>query len=128
MSWLQLLFSFSGRIPRLRYWIGFAFLLMGLIAENALLPPEAFVKFMPLVEAQADPLAILKLPALIEIAIVTWIIAAVSVKRCHDRNRSALYLLLYFVPLVGQLWILTELGFFPGTHGPNRFGPDSMIS
>jgi uncharacterized membrane protein YhaH (DUF805 family) len=128
MSWLQLLFSFNGRISRRRYWIGFALLLIGLVAEMALLPPDAFVQFVPLAEAQANPFTLLKPPALIEAAIATWIVVAVSAKRCHDRNHSGVYLLLYLVPLVGQLWILAELGFFPGTPGANRFGPDPMIS
>ena len=31
---------------------------------------------------------------------------------------------LYLIPYIGWVWALVELGFFKGTDGPNRFGPD----
>jgi uncharacterized membrane protein YhaH (DUF805 family) len=47
---------------------------------------------------------------------------AVAVRRLHDTNRSGWWLLLTFVPLVGNIvlliWFCT-----PSTSGPNRFGP-----
>ena len=47
---------------------------------------------------------------------------AVAVRRLHDTNRSGWWLLLVFVPLVGNvvlcIWFCT-----PSTSGPNRFGP-----
>lgn len=48
---------------------------------------------------------------------------AVSVRRLHDTNRSGWWLLLMFVPLVGQLVVLVFM-ILDGTHGDNRFGPD----
>jgi len=50
---------------------------------------------------------------------------AVSVKRCHDRNRSGWFLLIGLIPLV-NLWVLVELGFLRGTPGENRFGSDPL--
>jgi uncharacterized membrane protein YhaH (DUF805 family) len=32
-------------------------------------------------------------------------------------------MLILLVPIVGAIWFLVELGFLPGTPGPNRFGP-----
>ena len=49
---------------------------------------------------------------------------AVCIRRARDRNKSGWWALLYIIPYVGWLWALIELGFFPGTKGPNRFGPD----
>ncbi|HEY1728403.1 MAG TPA: DUF805 domain-containing protein [Candidatus Baltobacteraceae bacterium] len=47
---------------------------------------------------------------------------AVAVRRLHDTNRSGWWLLLIFVPLVGNIvlliWFCT-----PSSSGPNRFGP-----
>jgi uncharacterized membrane protein YhaH (DUF805 family) len=47
---------------------------------------------------------------------------AVAVRRLHDTDRSGWWLLLVFVPLVGNIvlliWFCT-----PSTSGPNRFGP-----
>jgi len=47
----------------------------------------------------------------------------VYIKRFHDRDKSGWWVLIGLVPLIGQLWLLIELGFLAGTPGPNRFGP-----
>ena len=49
---------------------------------------------------------------------------AVCAKRWHDRSKSAWWSLIGFVPAVGALWLIIELGFLDGTRGRNRFGPD----
>jgi len=52
---------------------------------------------------------------------------AVAARRLHDRDMSALWLLLSFVPILG--WIALLVIFCQsGTPGPNRFGPDPMIN
>jgi uncharacterized membrane protein YhaH (DUF805 family) len=81
-------------------------------------------------------------------------VAALMTKRLHDRNRSGIYAALFYLPaalaaltyFVGRvpfvlelekwsgwilafagtagIWFLIQLGFFPGTDGPNRFGED----
>ncbi|NBZ89738.1 DUF805 domain-containing protein [Stagnihabitans tardus] len=48
---------------------------------------------------------------------------AVAARRLHDRDMSALWLFLGFVPFVGALALLV-IFCLPGTPGPNRFGPD----
>ena len=49
----------------------------------------------------------------------------VTVRRLHDRNKSGLWLLLSFVPLLGCLillfWFVQR-----GTIGPNDYGPDPL--
>lgn len=50
---------------------------------------------------------------------------AVSVRRLHDSDRSGWWLLLAFIPLIGQIWLLV-LMIIGGTRGPNRFGPDPV--
>lgn len=47
----------------------------------------------------------------------------VSIRRLHDRNMRGWWLLLTFIPNIGQL-ILTVIYILPSTEGPNRFGPD----
>lgn len=53
-----------------------------------------------------------------------WTTIAMQVKRWHDRDKSGVWMLIGFVPLIGSLWTLVELMFLQGTVGPNRFGPD----
>ena len=58
--------------------------------------------------------------------LVTWISIAVGIKRFHDRNKSGVWILIIFVPLIGSLWYLIECGFLKGTTGPNNYGPDPL--
>jgi uncharacterized membrane protein YhaH (DUF805 family) len=48
---------------------------------------------------------------------------AVGFRRLHDTDRSAWWLLIAFIPLIGGLALLVFY-ILPGTTGPNRFGPD----
>lgn len=51
---------------------------------------------------------------------------ALQIKRWHDRDKSGLWMLIVFVPFIGVLWSLIELGFLRGSAGRNRFGPDPL--
>jgi uncharacterized membrane protein YhaH (DUF805 family) len=106
----QILFSFQGRIPRKTYWIWgvgalllvgiFFYILLGIVG----------------VKDQATQYLVNLL--------LLWPSLAITVKRWHDRDKSAWWLLIMLVPLVGTLWALIECGFLRGTVGPNRFGED----
>lgn len=49
----------------------------------------------------------------------------ISIKRCHDRNKSGFFTLILAVPIV-SLWPTIELGFLKGTEGENKYGPDPL--
>ena len=55
-------------------------------------------------------------------AMFAWISTALDIKRFHDRNKSGWWVLVGFIPLIGLVWIIVELGCLRGTPGPNRFG------
>ncbi|CAM2852833.1 DUF805 domain-containing protein [Vibrio ordalii] len=133
------LFSFQGRIGRKVFWMwnlcyyasimGFAF------AANQMFPAYAHL-ILPLF------LLVVLLPDL-----------AITVKRWHDRDKSAWWLLLNVPLVIGRMsipfasaeiatqasiveslvslvalvcgsWILIECGFMKGTQGRNRYGPE----
>lgn len=48
---------------------------------------------------------------------------AVGIRRLHDTNRSGLWLLLAFIPVLGWI-VLLAFDCMEGTPGPNEFGPD----
>jgi len=48
---------------------------------------------------------------------------AVAVRRLHDTNRSGLWFVLVFVPLIGTIALLVLLA-GEGTAGPNQYGPN----
>lgn len=59
-------------------------------------------------------------------ALLVWPAIATSAKRWHDRDKSAWWVLVTLVPVVGSLWALVVTGFLRGTVGPNRFGGDPL--
>ena len=61
--------------------------------------------------------------AFIALALVQVATVAMWIRRLHDRNKSGLWLVFALVPVIGQAWMVWELGFMPGKAGVNRFGP-----
>ena len=49
----------------------------------------------------------------------------VAGRRLHDRDMSAWWLLIGFIPIIGAL-VLLFFYLTKGTDGPNRFGPDPL--
>lgn len=144
MSLTQLLFSFQGRLNRQPYWligiaIGVVMTLMAIFTvTNALLEHDiGGITFAILVI-----FGLLYIPAI-------WIGLAIGTKRLHDRDKSAWWLLVFYVlpsvlsqigyqmgllgglvfslaSLAVAIWAFVELGCLRGTRGPNRYGPDPL--
>ena len=122
---LNLLVSFEGRLNRAKWWlinIGMSVvyvIVAGAIAGSAAMSsdPEAAL-------AAAGPIGGLVL--LVVTLTMIWIGLAVAAKRWHDRGKSAWWILIAFVPVIGSLWYLIECGFLRGTAGANRFGADPL--
>lgn len=156
MSFLNLLFGFSGRIGRSTFW--FAHLaVIGLWVVFLLIYGTSLGAFIDPAKIQSKSSAAATLSAIlgplaIMLLLSMWMNAALAVKRLHDRDKSFLWAIAMFSPnivfwlivltagfatamasaftwlsifqVVATLWYLIELGFFPGTEGPNQFGPD----
>ena len=110
MSLPHILFGFSGRIPRKTYWL---YGVLGLLLVS--LMATLLLGIAGVEERRAEVLANL---------LIAWPAAAISVKRWHDREKSAWWLLINLVPVVGVIWSLVVNGFLRGTVGANRFGED----
>ena len=137
MSFGDILFSFQGRINRAKYWLA------------SLIPLALIGVVMSL------PMARLPKAATVFLAVSLVVIAfamalALGVKRLHDRNKSAWWLLIFSgLPIVFEvanatvnrgepsflltllgaalsIWALVELGILRGTNGSNQFGPDPL--
>jgi len=145
MSTSALLWSFEGRISRKPYWLASLALIVVMAALAGLIAVFAGAEILtgeP--AANAGPwllIVVLWIPSM-------WILVALGAKRLHDRDKSAWWLLVfYLLPSVLQnaagfaggiglvlalaglalsLWALVELGFLRGTPGPNRYGPDPL--
>jgi len=139
MSMTQLLFSFQGRLNRKPYWltniaVGVIILVaIAIVMVGERRFAEAFLTMAILI--------ILYLP-------LFWVSLALGAKRLHDRDKSAWWLVLFYVGpgiagsignemenmgfvlhLVGfaiTVWAFVELGCLRGTVGPNQYGPDPL--
>ena len=111
MTLSQSLFSFRGRINRERWW-----LTHGLIVAITVI-----IYFIFLILGDTGTVFFL----LFGICHF-WARLAVNAKRWHDRNKSAWWLLIELIPLIGSIWTCVELGFLKGTYGRNRFGRDPL--
>jgi uncharacterized membrane protein YhaH (DUF805 family) len=123
----NLLFGFQGRTNRAKFWlvalaiVVIEFILLAILGGSAAMsadPQQALADIGPVT---AIVLLIFGLAA-------TWISIAVGIKRFHDRNKSGVWILIIFVPLIGSLWYLIECGFLRGTPGPNDYGPDPLAA
>ena len=114
---LQLFFSFNGRIRRRDYWLAH-------LSVTVLSLLYIWFDISVQLAAKGDPAVLLPL-ALLSIALpilFIWSDLAIQVKRWHDRDKSWFWLFIGFIPLVGGLWMFVELGCLDGTPGDNRFG------
>jgi len=110
-----LLFSFEGRIPRRAYWLAFLINTFGYMFA---------LFFLAHLMADLGPTTPLRFVPFLVFATYLWIDLAAKAKRWHDRDKSAFWLLIGFVPIIGALWQLVELGFLPGTPGANSYGEE----
>jgi uncharacterized membrane protein YhaH (DUF805 family) len=123
--------SLDGRLNRQKWWIGVIVLA---IAEYVVF----FVVAMLFGSAvEADPAAagvsanynlgvVGGLIAFVALLPLIWASLCLSAKRWHDRGKSAWWILIGLVPIVGGIWTLVECGFLKGTDGANQFGPDPL--
>ncbi len=101
-----------------------------------------------IISGNLSALGVLAVLLLIIYIPLLWISLAPGAKRLHDRNKSAWWLVVFWVvPAVLQgigeqigtagnalmvaavavsIWGLVELGFLRGTAGPNQYGPDPL--
>jgi uncharacterized membrane protein YhaH (DUF805 family) len=172
MDYVWYLFRFDGRINRARCWLAGLIIISWIIFLSLVLfgvahlfgatMPEQFNIGPNRIFDFIDPAAWRSLPSAnltglfvqaIGTPLFLWVYAATSVKRLHDRNKSAWWLLLFFAMpgmssqfgarisdwlgdsaamLIGlnafvfSVWGFIEMYCLRGTKGTNRFGADPL--
>jgi uncharacterized membrane protein YhaH (DUF805 family) len=143
MDWITLLFSFTGRVNRGKYWLAFLIWVMAWVGLS-------FVWTGVLVSAGRAVGLSIYIVTLVCIFLGARSGLAVGVKRSHDREKSGWWILLFWpgpsafsggytaVPdLVGgfmlliaavaiAVWGFVEIGCLRGSYGPNNDGPDPL--
>jgi uncharacterized membrane protein YhaH (DUF805 family) len=109
---LHILGSFEGRVGRKTWWLYGVLAMFGLGTLFT-----SLLRIAGLTATGAD-LAVNLL--------LLWPAVAVSAKRWHDRGKSAWWVLIWLIPVIGWLWVVIENGFLRGTPGPNAYGPPEV--
>jgi uncharacterized membrane protein YhaH (DUF805 family) len=123
---VDLLFGFSGRIGRLQWWLAQLAILVILVVSVGIIAAFAQPGTSDTSEkwaaiANAGTGVVLFVAA--AFALMLWINIASTVKRFHDRDKSAYWFLIVLVPNIGAIWQLVECGFLAGSSGTNSYGP-----
>lgn len=123
LDWKWLLFSFDGRIPRSKYWLGHAVMFAALlvIAGSIGVLAATFSKGAHSSETPAFLILII-VTSLVFFVFFVWTSLAVSVKRWHDRGKSGWWVLIGIVPYIGSIWAFIENGCLPGDAHRNQYG------
>jgi uncharacterized membrane protein YhaH (DUF805 family) len=103
----NLLFSIKGRISRGPFWL--VYLVLSLVTLALILFIES------LVDGNSGLI-------LLTLALHSWITICITAKRLHDMDATGwLSIPVVLIPIAVIL-----VGSFPGTAGPNQFGPDPL--
>lgn len=107
MNGIDLKYMFTtaeGRIGRQTWWIGVGLLIVAYVILYILFGEGGLVPFV--------------LNLLIMVAGIM-----LHIKRFHDRGKSGWWVLITFIPVIGLIWAIIDLGILEGDKGANRFGP-----
>ncbi len=121
MGFLRILFSDRGRINRGQFWgysILAAFLYAGTIGICT-----AIMATSGSGDSGFQMGSFAGLVIFVTSLMLIWITLALTIKRYHDLDKSAWWLLIALIPVIGSVWQFIETGFVAGTPGPNRYGP-----
>ena len=114
-----LLFSFEGRIGRLRFLLG-SLASVVIVVASAMAIGFVLAVVQGGVRPDETQIALWVTPVML---LSAWSTLALSAKRLHDRDMSGWWYLITLVPLVGALWWLVQTFLLPGTSGSNSYGP-----
>jgi uncharacterized membrane protein YhaH (DUF805 family) len=118
VTFIRQLFSTHGRIRRLDYWLANLLLFAVMIAVAQGMAVWQHVDLADKTDIRA--VAIQFFAAVL----VAWPNVTTGVKRLHDRNQSGWWILVSFLPVIGNIWMLVNLGVMRGTEGVNRYGDE----
>ena len=127
----QILFTLQGRIPRRTYWLYTLITIVPIYVLIIFLIPGSVdsseYNTITAEQLSAEPVAMSLVAigiAVILYILMIWTGICIAGKRWHDRDKSAWWILITFIPLVGPIWAFVENGCLRGTHGDNRYGAD----
>ena len=123
---LAFMFSSSGRIGRGKWWLAqlvtFVIIIFCIILFSVQFSRDDITKVLAdSPNPSIDPMFVAEL--VVFALFLVWMGFCITVKRYHDRGKSAWWYLLQFIPIIGPIWAFVELGFCSGDYGDNDYGP-----
>ena len=104
MDWKYLYLNFDGRIAPKDWWIGIIIIFVVSLIISALIGNQGLVQFV--------------------IAILLFIGGlSLHIKRFHNRGKSGWWVLVFFIPVIGFIWMIVEMGILEGDADANEYGP-----
>lgn len=122
MNFKNLFLSNSGRIGRQSFWIGIIIIWIVSMVAQLFFYQTGIIS----ISSEGIPSSGFGAVNIAMFLIFIWPSICIGAKRCHDRNKSAWWMLLLFIPIIGFFWYLIECGCLKGTDGNNHFGPDPL--
>lgn len=119
MTFIDIFFSFKGRVGRLTY-LGSGLALTAIEIVGILILDGIDKSLRSSSNGTVNDLVLIIF--FIFLGIIVWSLFAISVKRWHDRDKSGWWMLIGLVPIIGPWWAAIELLLFSGTEEQNRFG------
>jgi uncharacterized membrane protein YhaH (DUF805 family) len=136
------LFSPHGRINRAKYWL---FIVASIVIMAAVVAAVVTAIRAGLLYDRKHAVPPAALAIFATVCLLLMIVGIfVGIKRLHDRDKSAWWLLVFYLmpmvvgwilamvshngfsALIVSIWVLFELGCRRGTVGPNRYGEDPL--
>jgi uncharacterized membrane protein YhaH (DUF805 family) len=116
MSLLSALFSFKGRLRRSEFWLFSSMVFAAMMTAAGITGELTGID----VADAANPRGLMI--QLAAVVLFMWPNLAVCAKRLHDRGLSGWWVLLSFLPIIGNVWMLITLGVMRGDNQANRYG------
>lgn len=106
-------FNFQGRIGRQIFWLYFVL-------------PVFFLSAILQISVENQTSFLIIIPAFIVNIVLVVMLLAGFVKRLHDRGKSAWWLILIFIPIIGTIYWIIDLGILRGEDITNEYGSPAV--
>ena len=116
-------FTPKGRASRKHYWLWFHIPWTIIFYGGFIALWFALTVSITAENPDASTVSTLVIALIVFCVAAAWVWWCVIVKRWHDRGKSAWWVLILFIPVVGSIWGFIELGLLAGDPYENQYGP-----